>query len=1250
MSKASAFLLATACTLAVAPHSFGQAAPTASPQPKPAAAAAPTEAAPAEEISNDVVVMDPFVVDASKDQGYKVNNTLAGTRIRTEMKDIASSISVVNAEFLRDTGVKNQQELLVYTTNTEVGGPSGNFAGVGGTFIDGASDAGNLVRPNQNTRVRGLDSADNTRDFFLTDIPWDSYIVGRVDLQRGPNSILFGLGSPAGIVNSSINTATYRTAGSVEARFGSFNSFRTSLDYNHVLLEDELALRVSLLDDNNKFRQRPAYNHDKRVFGALRWDPKFLSSDNARTAFRANYEHGEVIANRPRTLPPEDRITPFFATNAINKKSWDPYYAWSAGIVSYSSSTTIAGVSKNFWVVQYPGPGIQATANAIFTYDNQGSATPISVRQAGPTTTYGLSTAGVRDGGIDGFPYGSNIGIAGFGEAANNDWRVNGNTNFPAADKRFWKNKSLTDTSIFDFYNNLLGGPNSKQWNNWDSFNVAATQSLFNNRVNAELVYDFQKYDDGQATNLNNPFISVDIRANLMDYPSQFTDLVKLNPNVGRAFVGSSTKGGNYASFTERENTRATVTGELFGSDFLDEKSFASRLVGKHVLTGLYSKETYDREERNWVRYALENKWSVKTAPANSGLANGDINIDWWTYLSSDLRSRSTAAGLNLGAISAVQSPKGSYQIDYYDSHWKATGVNPADPWFNPARSPGNTPPGEASSQSENPRNYVGWVSDSFAILNADDGDINRLYTDVNTSRRTTDSKAFTWQGYFWDGTVVGTWGWRRDTQKLRSGSSSANTDPSGIAQISPELGTGEVSATGDNISWGLVVHTPKQFRDKLPLGTHFSLTYSDGRNTRVENRYGFDGSTLPNSKGRTKDIGIVMSTLEDKLQFKASIYKTSVSNANLSSVTSEVSTLGNNTYYLRNLEAWGTATALAYLNGRAGGMVGNEWFWNWALVDGNTVPGASTFPGQWDGAYNDPNGTPFKTHPSTIKQTAAINSWLAQLQPEAWFKAYGFNINYAAAKAGNYQTAFPGWVADQNIGGVQPSGGGRIAGTWPTGTADNESKGVEFELIGQPTKNLNVSINASKTKASQTALGASLVSFIESQYAKYQTPAGDLRLWWAGGDAFRKTYTENIWSAYQFQLQTNGKMVAEMAPWRFNAVANYSFDEGILKGTNVGFGYRWQDGVILGYQLNAAKDNLDINKPFWGKSEDALDLWVGHERQITSKIKWRIQLNLRNVGDSSRLQAISIQPDGTGAGYRIVDGMSWSLTNSFYF
>ena len=60
--------------------------------------------------------------------------------------------------------------------------------------------------PDGTTRVRGLSAPDRARNFFKTDIPFDSYNTDRVDLNRGANSFLFGLGSPAGLINSGLVT------------------------------------------------------------------------------------------------------------------------------------------------------------------------------------------------------------------------------------------------------------------------------------------------------------------------------------------------------------------------------------------------------------------------------------------------------------------------------------------------------------------------------------------------------------------------------------------------------------------------------------------------------------------------------------------------------------------------------------------------------------------------------------------------------------------------------------------------------------------------------------------------------------------------------------------------------------------------------------------------------------------------------------------------------------------------------------
>ncbi|HNY42898.1 MAG TPA: hypothetical protein PKJ41_21015, partial [Bryobacteraceae bacterium] len=190
-----------------------------------------------------------------------------------------------------------------------------------------------------------------------------------------------------------------------------------------------------------------------------------------------------------------------------------------------------------------------------------------------------------------------------------------------------------------------------------------------------------------------------------------------------------------------------------------------------------------------------------------------------------------------------------------------------------------------------------------------------------------------------------------------------------------------------------------------------------------------------------------------------------------------------------------------------------------------------------------------------------------------------------------------------------------------------------------------------------------------------YSGLAGNLPLW--GGDpgtldatthlatnnggTLRGFYNRNIWSAYMFQKMLSGSEVAEVRPWRFNIINNYSFNSGFLKGVNVGAAYRWQKGQILGfgqklkegttdYVIGNFTDEVDITKKFIGPSEDAIDLWVGYGRKLTDKIDWRIQLNLKNVGDHSKLIPISANPDGSWAACKIQEGLNWSLTNTFTF
>ncbi|MFA5262881.1 MAG: TonB-dependent receptor plug domain-containing protein [Opitutaceae bacterium] len=1228
---------------------------------------APTTAAATDRITaqtapdqEEEVVLSPFVVSADDEKDrYQATSTLAGTRVKTDLKDVSSSLSVVTAQFLKDTGATNNETLLVYTTNTEVGGIYGNYGGVGNTFLNGSGEP-SMTQPSTNTRVRGLDSADNTRDYFQTSIPWDSFNVGRVDLQRGPNSILFGIGSPAGIINSSVNLANFKDSFKVENRIGSYGSNRNSLDFNKVILNQELALRVAALDDRTKYQQKPAYNHDRRLFGTVRWDPKLFNMASAHTTLRANFEHGEVTANRPHVLPPMDNITPFFTK--LNKTTWDNYYAWVAGLVQSADgkTPTLPGESKQFWV---GGRGFSETGVNL-TYGSN-TASLLNVISSyypasnAPAAYYGISPTGARDGVIDGYRFSPAIGITGF-----NAYSIINNIYSPkdpgtlGAASGFYKDKVLTDPTIFDFYNNMLEGSNSKQWQGWDSFNLSLEQTFLNNRVAFQAVYDHQNYNDGQQGLYNNA-ITVDIMTNSVEKPWPYSTSVRsyngsgtagTNPNAGRAYIAGNPSTGS--SVSTRESIRFTGTGELRATDFLS-KSWLTDLLGRHVFTGLFSRDTYDLEKRSWLPYAMDAAWpdALGSGPAQNGingLGSKNRTIGVMTHTGSPLFTATSASGLYLQPVTAVYNPSGSINVRYHDSHWKPstnptdpTYVNPAAAWTNAVAIPG-TMIGANSTQSENPANYVGWKTGTFNVLNAAAGDIDQLYTDGSKIQRITESKALTWQGFLWDDCIVGTYGWRRDTQKQRSGIAPLNDQS--VANMSYDLSplnpaTGQ--STGDSRSWGVVVHQPKFLRNKLPWGTNFSLVYNEGRNSRVEARYGFDTKPLPNSKGETKDFGFVVRTLDDRLSLKVTWYKTTVSDANLSS-NPAVSIFGINEYFLNNLELYGVANSMINLCAIAGQIPSTQplWFWDYAASAGRFTQN-----------INNPANPAWQADPATVLQKAASLSFLAQLNSKEWWDAFSIPINLEKAAAGDWANAIPNWNTGKRNWDLTQSGTkGRVNGLYPTGTIDDESKGIEFELNGQILKNWNVSINASKQHAAQISLGDAFVNYVEKMHNKYATPAGDIRLWAAGDRTIRQYYEQNIYAPYLFMKDTSGRLVPEMSPWRFNAVTNYSFNQGMLKGFNVGLGYRWQQGVILGYGVKSDYSNLDVDKPIWGKSTFAVDMWAGYERKLTNKINWRVQLNVRNVGSDTHLEALSVEPDGSVASARIVQGQTWYLTNTLSF
>ncbi|MGH8020555.1 MAG: TonB-dependent siderophore receptor [Opitutaceae bacterium] len=242
-----------------------------------------------EEEDEDVVTLSPFEVSTDEDVGYVAANTLAGSRLDTSLNDTPAAISVITSEFLSDVGAFRLEEALRYGVNIEFDLDDAN------SNINGNS----TFQRYQEYRVRGL-AASRSRNYFSWNgpaVPAESAFVERIEESRGPNSVLFGIAAPGGLINVNTKRARFERAfQTVSFSLGSFDSWRTTLDVNRPLLDGKLAVRFNgVFNKDNGFRH---YEFQEHLRGHLAATYKFTD----RTRIRAEFERGQLDSNKGRSF------------------------------------------------------------------------------------------------------------------------------------------------------------------------------------------------------------------------------------------------------------------------------------------------------------------------------------------------------------------------------------------------------------------------------------------------------------------------------------------------------------------------------------------------------------------------------------------------------------------------------------------------------------------------------------------------------------------------------------------------------------------------------------------------------------------------------------------------------------------------------------------------------------------------------------------------------------------------------------
>lgn len=256
-----------ALTLAAVSLAFGQTSRPAASTPAP---------------EEQIVALPEFNVSGAGEQGWVATNALSGTRTNMNLRELPRSIQVVTSEFMNDIGA------LTLTDATD--------------FMSGITNVGNQDQTNDNNtyQVRGFRQNKPYRNGMrepFAGMLFDSATMDRVEVLKGPSSLLAGVAEPGGMLNSISKLPRPKRETTVTVRSDNWGMRRGELDTS-LPLSPRLATRLVLVRQSGDAWQQFAWANRTVYYGSLSYK---LAED---TRYSANAEYIDYLA-----CPPAPRST-----------------------------------------------------------------------------------------------------------------------------------------------------------------------------------------------------------------------------------------------------------------------------------------------------------------------------------------------------------------------------------------------------------------------------------------------------------------------------------------------------------------------------------------------------------------------------------------------------------------------------------------------------------------------------------------------------------------------------------------------------------------------------------------------------------------------------------------------------------------------------------------------------------------------------------------------------------------------------
>lgn len=242
-----------------------------------------------EAVKPGAVSVLPTVIVKDTAPGYVTTRTLSATKTDTPIIEVPQSITVINRNEMDMRSVQlNITEALRYTPGVVV-----DQFGFNGTGFEYLGMRGFNVQTTANFRDNLSQAA--TGLFFGAFIT-DPYALERIDVLRGPTSVMFGRGDAGGIVNRVTKLPTATPIREFEIQYGNFDRKRVAADFGLANADGTLMFRLvtSALDTDTQVRF-PNTNGDRAGIRRFYIAPSLTWRPSDRTSITL---FGDILNNR----------------------------------------------------------------------------------------------------------------------------------------------------------------------------------------------------------------------------------------------------------------------------------------------------------------------------------------------------------------------------------------------------------------------------------------------------------------------------------------------------------------------------------------------------------------------------------------------------------------------------------------------------------------------------------------------------------------------------------------------------------------------------------------------------------------------------------------------------------------------------------------------------------------------------------------------------------------------------------------